>query len=101
MSKVLVATLHRKMKGWVRQQIQPCLVGGLIDVIMLQEHHHNNQRIKEFGPPFRGNWECYWSSSFGPHVVQGGTCILINGKIKPYTVRNKILIEGPASVLWE
>ena len=86
--------LHKKMKGRFRQEIQPCLVGGLIDVIMLEEQIHlNNQRIKEFGPPFRGNWECYWSSSFRPHVVEGGNCIVINGTIKPYIVEDKILIE--------
>ena len=84
--------LHRKIKGWFPQEIQPCLVGGLTDVIMLQEHHLNRQTFQEFVPPLMRNWECYWSSSLGPHVVQGGTCILINGKIKHYIIENKILI---------
>ncbi len=35
----LGGSLFRKKRGRIRQDLQKCLLGGAIDVLMLQEHH--------------------------------------------------------------
>ena len=59
------------------QELARCLVGGPLDVVMLQEHHLSESRIKRCGKLLKGHGEAFWSAAFGPSGIQGGVCIPI------------------------
>ena len=66
-----------KYQGHLRQELQRRLVGGTIDIMMLQEHHLTENCIRRCGPLWARHSEVFWSASFGPFGVQGGLCMSI------------------------
>ena len=45
----------RRLKNPLRQELQKCLIGGSLDVLMIQEHRLNQRRIGKYGSFFPGN----------------------------------------------
>ena len=66
-----------RYRGRLRQELQRCLLGGSIDVLMVQEHHLSKHRMKRYGYTLRGKYEMFWCAGFGPMGGQGGVCIAI------------------------
>ena len=48
--------LYKRMRGRLRLELQTVLVGGTIDVLMLQEHHLNVYRSALYGSMLQGSW---------------------------------------------
>ena len=59
------------------QELARCLVGGPLDVVMLQEHHLSESRIRRCGKLLKGHGEALWLATFGPFGIQGGVYISI------------------------
>ena len=53
-------------------------IGGLIDILMVQEHHLNERRCASYGSILQGNWCTYWLVGIGDHGSNAGICISIN-----------------------
>ena len=58
------------------------LVGGTIDVLMLQEHHLNERRCWSYSSILQGNWITHWSAGIGSYGSTARVCISINAKWK-------------------
>ena len=67
----LGGTKCARYRGRLRQELQRCLVGGSIDVFLIQEHHLSEHRIKRYGSVLRGKSDMFWSACFGPMGGQG------------------------------
>ena len=70
MMKIIAWNVHglgghlcKKLKACFRQKLQNSLTGDMVDLLFL--HHLIDSRIVESGMPLRGNWEVFWSPSFG------------------------------------
>ena len=48
-----------RYRGRLRQELQRCLVGGGIDVFLIQEHHLCERRIKRYGSVFCGKSDVF------------------------------------------
>ena len=70
-----------RYRGTLRQELQRCLVGGNIDVFLIQEHHLSEHRIKRYGSVLRGKSAMFWSAGFGPMGGQGGVCMSVCGSL--------------------
>ena len=66
-----------RYRGTLRQELQRCLVGGSIDVFMIQEHHLSKHKIKRYGSVLRGKVDMFWSAGFGPMGGQGRVCMSV------------------------
>ena len=66
-----------RYRGRLGQELQRCLVGGSIDVFLIQEHHLSKHRIKRYGYVLRGRYDVFWSAGFGPMGGQGGVCMTV------------------------
>ena len=54
-----------RCRGRLRQELQSCLVGGSIDILMLQEHHLCESHIRHCGKLMHRQSETFWSAAFG------------------------------------
>ena len=75
--QVLGGSEFMRYRGQLRQELQKCVVGGRVDVLMLQEHHLSESRLRRYGSLMSGQWDTFWSASFGPMGGQGGVCMAI------------------------
>ena len=82
-------------RGRLRQELARCLIGGLIDFLMLQEHHLTESRIRHCGSLLQRHAEVFWSPAFGPSGIQGGVCISIAD-----TWRSAIVDRVPGRAHW-
>ena len=85
-----------RYRGRLRQELQRCLVGGSIDILLLQEHHLSESRIRRFGSILSGRWDTFWSAGFGPMGGQGGVCISIAESWQQAIVDRRIIVPGRA-----
>ena len=51
----------------LQQELGQSLLGGPIDVLMIQEHHLSASRICRCGQLMSGHREMFWSAGFGPN----------------------------------
>ena len=78
--------LFKRMRGRLRLELQTVLIGGPIDVLLLQEHHLNECRSRSYGSILQGRWIKYWSFGIGPYGSNGGVCMSVNAKWKDQIV---------------
>ena len=55
--------------------LMSCVTGGSVDVLMLQEHHLSDSRIRRCGSIMPRYHEVFWSAAFGPSGIRGGMSI--------------------------
>ena len=80
-----------RYRGRLRQELQRCLVGGSIDVFLIQEHHLCERRIKRYGSVLRGKSDVFWSAGFGPMGGQGGVCMSV-AEAWQSAVRDRVIV---------
>ena len=66
-----------KVRSVFRRQLRKSLIGR-IDVLLIQEHHLNEQRIQKYGNLLSGQWRQFWVPATGDNCRKGGLCIAIN-----------------------
>ena len=66
-----------KVRSVFRRQLKKSLVGR-IDVLVIQEHHLNEQRIRKYGNLLPGKWRQLWVPALGVNRLKVGLCIAIN-----------------------
>ena len=67
----------RKVRSVFRQQLRKSLVGR-IDILLIQEHHLNEQRIQKYGNMMPGKWRQFWVPAVGDNSLKAGLCIALN-----------------------
>lgn len=87
-----------RYRGRLRQELATFLVGGLVDLVILQEHHLSESRLWRCAKLLRGHGEPFWSTTFGPSGTQGGICISIVEPWAQAVVDRGIII--PSMVQW-
>ena len=92
----LGGTQYLSYRGRLRQELQRCLVGGSIDILLLREHHLSESRIRRYGSILSSRYETFWSAGFGPRSGQGGVCISIAESWKAAIVDRCIIVPGRA-----
>eukprot|EP00250_Pteridium_aquilinum_P022375 c25362_g1_i1 orf=3-2321(-) len=86
----------QRYRGRLRQELQRCLVGGPIDVLMLQEHHLSVSRTRRCGRVLGGQSSTFWVPAFGPGGVQGGVCIAISEQWTADILDSGTIVPGRA-----
>ena len=82
-----------KVKSVFRRQLRKSLVGR-IDVLLIQEHHLNEQRIQKYGNLLTGQWRQFWVPAIGDNSLKAGLCIAINDIWWPSFLHYGILTCG-------
>ncbi len=95
----LGGSLCRRYRGRLRQDLRKCIVGGDIDMMLIQEHHLSDRRISRYGCFLPGNWEMFWSAAYGPMASQGGVCIAVQDKYKSWITQKQVIIPGRAQYM--
>ena len=85
-----------RYRGRLRQELARCLVGGPLDVVMLQEHHLSESRTRRCGKLLKGHGEAFWSAAFGPSGIQGGVCISIVEPWDKAVLDRGVIVPGRA-----
>lgn len=67
----------QRYRGTFQLELQRCLLGGQIDVLLLQEHHLSKSCTQRCGRLLGGQSSTFWVPAFGPRGVQGGVCMAI------------------------
>ena len=86
-------------RGRLRQELQRCLVRCSIDLLLLQEHHLSESRIRRYGSILSSRYETFWSAGFGPRSGQGGVCISIAESWKTAIVDKCVIVPGRAQYI--
>ena len=87
-----------RYRGRLRQELGQSVIGGPIDVLMLQEHHLSASRIRRCGQLMQGHREMFWSASFGPNGTQGGVCISVRDSLQTSIVDRGEIV--PCRAIW-
>ena len=66
-----------KVRSVFCRQLKKSLVGR-IDVLLIQEHHLNEQRIQKYGNLLPGQWRQLWVPAIGDNRLKAGLFIAIN-----------------------
>ena len=66
----------------------------LPDVIMVQEHHLDGDKIDKTGSICPGNWTNTWSATTGDRQIHGGVLIAMKAKLTAACTGRGSLIEG-------
>ena len=82
-----------KVKSVFRRQLRKSLVGR-IDVLLIQEHHLNEQRIQKYGNLLTGQWRQFWVPAISDNSLKAGLCIAINDIWWPSFLHYGILTCG-------
>ena len=91
--------LYRRYRGRLRQELQKCLTNGSLDIMMFQEHHLNEQRIRNYGTILPGSWEMFWSPAIGTSGTQGGVCMAIAHHWKSSIICKEIIVPRRAQYI--
>ena len=85
----------------IRSQIRHISkVNGLLDIVVLQEHHLNQEEINLYGGSFIGNtWEYFWAPGHGDNHSHREVCMCINKKWSNSILQKEIVIEGRAQFM--
>ena len=67
----------------LRRDLEEYILGGVADIVMLQEHHLNSTRSKEVKDLLLGSWRTIWELAIGEDGNHGGICILIRETSSP------------------
>ena len=68
---------YLKIRSVFRRQLRKSVIGR-IDVLLIQEHHLNEQRIQKYGNLLPGQWRQFWVPATGDNNRKAGLCIAIN-----------------------
>ena len=79
-----------KVRSVFRRQLKKSLVGR-IDVLLIQEHHLNEQRIRKYGNLLPGQWWQLWVPTVGDNRLKAGLCIAINDTCLSYFLHYGVL----------
>ena len=85
-----------RYRAKLRQELGQSLIGGPIDVLMLQEHHLSASRIQRCGQLMHGHREIYWLAIFGPNGAQGRVCISVRDSLQASIVDRGEIVPGRA-----
>ena len=88
--------LFRRYRGRLRQDLHRDFTGGSIDILLIQEHRLNVERISEYGTFLPGNWEMFWFEAYGPYASKGGVCISVAEHWKSLILHKEVLVQGRA-----
>ena len=92
----LGGSVCNKMRERLRLEVERALTAGLVDILLIQEHHLSQRRIDNYGSILPGHWLSYWSSGIGNSNAQAGVCFAIAEKWKSNVVHYEELIPGRA-----
>ena len=67
----------RKVRSVFRQQLRKSLVGR-INILLIQEHHLNEQRIQKYINMMLGKSRQFWVLVVGDDSLKAGLCIALN-----------------------
>ena len=73
--------------------MQKHLLGGTIDILMLQDHHLFARWIGRYGTILTRGWDMFWVAAIGPHETRGGICMAIVEKWKSSMLEKPVV--GP------
>ena len=62
--------------------VQRCTEAMVPDIILVQEHHLDEDKINKIGSICPGNWTNTWSAATGDMQIQGGVLIAMKAKFK-------------------
>ena len=68
-------------RATLQQELGQSLIGGPLDVLMIQEHHLSGSRIRRCGQLMEGHREMFWSVGFGPKEAQDRVCISVRDSL--------------------
>ena len=68
---------YLKVRSVFRRQLRKSVIGR-IDVLLIQEHHLNEQRIQKYGNLLPGQWRQFWVPATGDNNRKAGLCIALN-----------------------
>ena len=69
---------NRRRHHILREEIQNnCLIKGNLDIIMIQEHNLNSQRIAKYGCLLSQQYFMFWARGSSPTEALGGVCMTI------------------------
>ena len=85
-----------RYRARLRQELGQSLIGGPINVLMLQEHHLSASRIWCCGQLMQGHREMLWLVGFGPNGAQGGVCISVRDSLQASIVDRGEIVPGRA-----
>ena len=88
--------MYKRMRGRLRLELQNVLVGGPIDVLLLQEHHLNQRRCASYGSILQGEWLTFWSAGIGTFGSNVGVCISVKARWKEDILQYSEIIPGRA-----
>ena len=94
--QVLGGLWYKRMRGRLRLELQNVLVGGPIDVLLLQEHHLNQRRGPSHGSILQGEWLTFWSAGIGTFGSNVGVCISVKARWKEDILQYCEIIPGCA-----
>ena len=89
----------KKYKGRLWQDLNKCMVGGGLNIMMVQEHHLSDDRIRNYGSILKGKWQLYWSSVIGERQRKAGVCIAVVEKQMKNVVQYMEVIPRRAQCL--
>mgnify|MGYP000376695526 CR=1 FL=1 len=63
--KGLGGPLYKRYRSRLRQDLKKCLPTVRVDIILIQEHHLNASRISQYRTVLSGEWDMFWSTTYG------------------------------------
>ena len=69
---------------------------GVLDILLLQEHHLSANRILSIGNPLEGDWHTCWFPAQGEHGRKGAICTSIRNSPDVVVVGHGTIVEGRA-----
>ena len=85
-----------KRKNVLAAEIQRCTEAIVPDVIMVQEHHLDGDKIDKIGNICPGSWTNTWSAATGDRQTHGGVLIAMKAKYNASFTGRGCLVEGRA-----
>ena len=57
--------LYKRYRSHLRQDVKKCLPTVQVHIILIQEHHLNDSSISQYGTFLSGEWDMFWSTTYG------------------------------------
>ena len=70
--QVLGGPSFMQYRGRPYQKLAKFLTGGMLDLVMIQEHHFFESRLRRCGRLLKGLGDAFWLAAFGSSGIQGG-----------------------------